>query len=111
MPSTNAHRLRSDPTDAEKRIWLYLRNKQLGGFRFRRQQPIGPYIVDFFCPHAKLIIEIDGGQHSPERDDKRTQWLESRGYRVVRFWNNDVLGNTEGVHAKLTEILFSDPPP
>lgn len=111
MASTRARQLRSNPTEAEKRIWHYLRDKQVGGFRFRRQQPIGPYIVDFFCPQAKLIVEIDGGQHSPERDDKRSRWLEGRGYRVIRFWNNDVLGNAEGVWTALTEVLRVYPPP
>ena len=111
MASTRARRLRSNPTEAEKPIWLHLRNKQLNGFRFRRQQPIGPYIVDFFCPQASLVIEIHGGQHSPERDDTRTRWLEERGYRVVRFWNNDVLGNAEGVWTALAELLREYSPP
>jgi very-short-patch-repair endonuclease len=74
---------------------------QLGGFRFRRQHPLGPYVVDFFCSEAKLIVEVDGGQHADE-SPTRAQWLEARGYRILRFWNNDVLGNTEGV---LLEIL------
>ncbi|HEY5209971.1 MAG TPA: endonuclease domain-containing protein [Stellaceae bacterium] len=111
MASRNARLLRKNPTDAEKRLWLYLRDKQLGGYRFRRQQPIGPYIVDFFCPQAGVIVEIDGGQHSPERDDKRTRWLEECGYRVIRFWNNDVLENTEGVWETLSAVLRDYPPP
>lgn len=96
MASPLARRLRSTATDAEIRLWSRLRRKQLDGFRFRRQHPIGPYVVDFFCPEAKLIVEVDGGQHADE-SDRRTRWLEERGYRVVRFWNNDVLANTEGV--------------
>jgi very-short-patch-repair endonuclease len=111
MASLNARRLRQNPTDAEKRLWRYLRGKQLGGHRFRRQQPIGPYVVDFFCPQIGVIIEIDGGQHSPEADDKRTRWLEGRGYRVVRFWNNEVLGNIEGVWTALATILREYLPP
>ncbi len=110
MPSLHARELRKNLTDAEARLWARLRFRQLDGFRFRRQQPIGPYIVDFSCPAAKLIIEVDGGQHATDqqRDDRRTRWLEARGYRVVRFWNNDVLGNTEGVLQTIQQAL---PPP
>jgi len=84
-----------------------LRRKQLGGFRFRRQQPIGAYVVDFFCPEAKLVIEVDGGQHSDQvaMDDIRSRWLEARGYRVIRFWNNEVLSNTEGVVLAILDAL------
>jgi very-short-patch-repair endonuclease len=113
MPSTFARQLRGTPTDAEIRLWSRLRRKQLDGFRFRRQQPIGPYIVDFFCPEAKLVIEVDGGQHNvdEEKDEKRTRWLEERGYRVIRFWNNDVLSNTDGVVLTVFEELRSCRPP
>ncbi len=113
MPSSNAQRLRTTPTDAEIRLWSYLRRKQLDGFRFRRQQPIGPYIVDFFCPAAKLIIEVDGGQHAvrEKADASRTRWLEERGYRVVRFWNNEVLANTDGVIWAILEAWRAYPPP
>jgi very-short-patch-repair endonuclease len=99
MASPNARTLRGNATDAERHLWFHIRRKQLSGFRFRRQQPMGPYIVDFFCPEASLIIEIDGGQHdeSAERDAVRMRWLEERGYRVLRFWNSDVLGNLDGV--------------
>jgi very-short-patch-repair endonuclease len=96
MPSRFARKLRNTPTDAEMRLWSRLRRKQLDGFRFRRQQPMGRYIVDFFCPEARLIVEVDGGQHADE-GPARSDWLTARGYRVIRFWNNDVLGNTEGV--------------
>ena len=80
------------------------------------RKPIGPYVVDFFCPHAKLVIEVDGGQHADDcaviRDDRRTRWLESRGYRVLRFWNNDVLQNLEGVWQLISiAIAKTDPPP
>ncbi len=99
MPSRLARRLRKTPTDAESRLWRRLRQKQLDGFRFRRQHPLGPYVADFFCAEARLIVEVDGGQHARalERDDARSRWLAARGYRVLRFWNNEVLGNTDGV--------------
>lgn len=92
------------PTDAELRLWVRLRRKQLDGFRFRRQQPIGRYVVDFFCPEAKLIVEVDGGQHADDTSE-RTRWLIDHGYRVIRFWNNDVLANTDGVLLKIREAL------
>jgi very-short-patch-repair endonuclease len=107
MASPLARSLRNAPTDAEIRLWAQLRRKQLGGFRFRRQQPIGAYVVDFFCPEAKLVIEVDGGQHSDQvaMDDIRSRWLEARGYRVIRFWNNEVLSNTEGVVLAILDAL------
>ncbi|HVA13484.1 MAG TPA: endonuclease domain-containing protein [Stellaceae bacterium] len=108
MASTFARKLRATPTDAEIRLWSRLRRKQLDGFRFRRQQPIGRYVVDFFCPEAKLIIEIDGGQHADE-DPARTDWLGSRGYRLIRFWNNEVLANTEGVLLMILNALREPP--
>jgi len=88
-----ARGLRSNPTDAEQRLWNRLRQRQLAGARFRRQQPIGPYVVDFVCQELRLVIEVDGGQHveNAAADDERTHWLEREGYRVVRFWNHDVL--------------------
>ena len=96
-----ARHLRRSQTDAEKRLWSKLRGHQLLGLQFRRQQPIGPFIVDFVCFAVALIVELDGGQHGEMaaslRDFERTKWLESRGYRVLRFWNNDVLLNTNGV--------------
>ncbi len=112
MVSPIARRLRQTPTEAEIRLWSRLRRKQLDGFRFRRQQPIGPYVVDFFCPEAALIVEVDGGQHawSETEDSARTRWLEARGYRVVRFWNNDVLGNTDGVLLSIRDALHGQPP-
>jgi len=99
---TTARNLRQNPTEAEKRLWSRLRRKQLGGYRFRRQSPIGGYVVDFVCPSRKIIIEVDGGQHSASRDADRTKWLEGEGYRVLRYWNHDVLENTDGV---LNDIL------
>jgi very-short-patch-repair endonuclease len=109
--SFTARKLRASPSDAEIRLWSRLRRRQLDGFRFRRQQPIGPYVVDFFCPEARLIVEADGGQHVDSKTDElRTRWLEARGYRVIRFWNNDVLANTEGVLLRILEALRASPP-
>ena len=93
----NAARLRRDSTDAEHRLWRNLRNRNLGGFKFRRQATIGPYIADFACVEAKLIVEADGGQHTVEGDARRTAYLEALGWKLVRFWNNDILQQTEAV--------------
>jgi len=91
--------------DAEFRLWCELRNGGLDGLRFRRQQPIGPYIVDFFCPAARLIVEIDGSQHASERhqarDAVRTEWLQAQGYAVVRFWTNEVMDELDAVCAAI----------
>jgi len=91
--------LRSSPTEAERRIWQHLRERQVEGFRFRRQRPIGAYIVDFICLEAKLIVELDGGQHADALayDGKRTAYLAGQGFTVVRFWNNQVLSEMQGV--------------
>ncbi len=94
MANQRARRLRKNPTDEERIVWQNLRLKRFGGYRFRRQHPIGPYIVDFICLERKLVVEIDGCQHGEERhigrDSRRTAWLESKGYRVIRIWNRDV---------------------
>jgi len=85
-------------TDVERRPWSVLRDRRLLGYKFRRQRPIGPFIVDFACIERRLVIEADGGQHADnEADARRTAWLERHGWRVVRFWNNDILLNAEGV--------------
>ena len=99
--------LRSNSTDAERNLWAHIRNRRLEGWKFRRQLPVGQYIVDFACPELRLIIEIDGGQHAEQviYDLSRTKILQSKGYRVVRFWNNEVLGNIEGVLEALTLTL------
>ena len=113
MANQRARRLRRNATGAEKTLWSLLRRKQLAGYRFRRQVPLGPYIVDLACLSARLVIEVDGGQHarSVDRDKHRTQWLEARGYRVLRFWNNDVLGNPDGVLQNILHALGEETPP
>ena len=103
----SARHLRKQLTDAERRLWYLLRRKQLAGFRFRRQAPIGRYIADFACFAERLIIEVDGGQHADAQayDEARTAWLDSEGFRVLRFWNNDVLGNQEAVLQTILDAL------
>jgi very-short-patch-repair endonuclease len=101
-----ARRLRRDETDAERRLWYRLRSRQIEGAKFVRQERIGPYVVDFACRERRLIVEVDGGQHATDpRDAVRDQWLSDRGYRVLRFWNNDVLANTEGVLETIAAAL------
>lgn len=96
-----ARRLRKESTDAEKLLWRYLRRKSLFGLKFRRQEQIGDYIVDFVCYERKLIIELDGGHHNQdetkENDKKRQSWLETQNFKVIRFWNSEVLKNINGV--------------
>jgi len=106
--------LRRQGTHSERVLWQKLRNKQLTGVKFRRQQPIGKYIVDFVSFDKKVIIEIDGGQHNEDRivgqDEIRTAWLNSQGFRVIRFWNNEVLDNLEGVLFQIQAVLDIDTP-
>jgi very-short-patch-repair endonuclease len=108
-----AKKLRNDPTDAEKRLWNAIRVKSLG-VKFRRQAAIGSYIVDFVCFEKRLIIEVDGGQHCRNQEDiKRDEWLRNQGFKVLRFWNPDVLKSLEGVEQRIVEHLKSplpDPP-
>ncbi len=110
-----ARQLRKNLTDAEKILWKGLRSKQINNYKFRRQSPIGKYIVDFVCFEKKLIIELDGGQHSEQvnYDQERSQWLESQGFQVLRFWNNDVLKNTNSILEQITKLLppHLSPPP
>ncbi len=103
-----ARKLRRTSTDVERKLWHRIRDKQLADFRFRRQRPIGKYIVDFICLEAKLIVELDGGQHADSvvNDEKRTAFLLSLGYCVLRFWNNEVLENMDGVLERLRENLL-----
>lgn len=105
-----ARQLRNASTDAERLLWTHLRARQLEGFRFRRQVPIAGYIADFVCQQAKFIIELDGGQHSEQReyDAVRTSKLELPGYRVSRYWNHDVVQSTSGVLADILRELTRD---
>ncbi len=103
--SPHAAPMRREPTEAEQALWLQLRGRRLGGYKFRRQWTIWPYLADFCCLEAKLIVEVDGGQHSEEADAARTAALRSQGFRIIRFWNNDVLENMDGVPAVILEAL------
>ena len=98
-------------TDAEKKLWQYIRKEQINGLKFRRQQPIGPYIADFICQPIKLIIELDGGQHNENEnikyDEKRTEYLQNAGYIVLRIWNNEIFQNIESVVEKIIETANS----
>ena len=104
--------LRKRPTETEKLLWRYLRSKQIDGFKFRRQQPIDNYVVDFVCFDNKIVIEVDGGQHAvdKEKDIERDNYLKKHGFKVLRFWNNDVLTNIGGVLEKIRENCLSHPP-
>lgn len=107
-----ARQLRRDMTDAERALWHTLRGKQLGGHRFRRQHPIGPCVVDFVCLEAKLIAEIDGGQHNAaDADQARDATLKAAGNRLLRFWNNDVLSNAADVCEAILAALGPHPSP
>ena len=105
----NSRQLRKNMTPQEKRLWSAIRNRQFFGYRFRRQFPIGQYIVDFICREKKIIIEIDGGQHKEDikiyYDNKRTEYLTTEGYKVIRFWNNEIDKNLVGVYEKLKEVF------
>ena len=101
-----ARELRSTMTDAEQRLWHYLRLRQLAGHRFRRQCPVGPYIADFACLERRLIVELDGGQHAGSAQDRcRDAYLHRCGFRVLRFWNNFVFDNPEGVLSEIDRAL------
>ena len=105
-----ARYLRKNMTNAEASLWHHLRNRALMGCKFRRQHPVGPYIVDFACIERKLVVELDGGQHvDAPADAARTRWIEANGYRVLRFWNNDALVQQQVVLAVIFEAL--DVPP
>ena len=107
-----ARRLRRDQTDAERALWFRLRDRRLNELKFRRQMPIKSYVVDFCCESARLIIELDGGQHAERgiEDTKRTADLEAYGYLVLRFWNNDVLSNIDGVLKTIVATVSHVPP-
>jgi very-short-patch-repair endonuclease len=107
-----ARQMRAQPTDAERVLWQRLRHDiALAGSHFRRQAVVGPFIVDFASRKARIVIELDGGQHSQESDASRQRQIEAAGYRVLRFWNNDVLGNLDGVLAEIQSALTPTPDP
>ena len=108
MPTSYARQLRQNATDAETALWRILRSTQ---FKFRRQQPIGPYIADFVCFGPKLIVECDGGQHADNQADiVRDAWFAGQGFRTLRFWNHEILSNREGVVSVILDALASPSP-
>ena len=102
-----ARRLRREQTEWEHNLWTRLRRRQLKGIKFRRQHPIGPFFADFFCPEAKLVIEIDGSQHADElaRDESRTEFLRDAGYEVLRFWNHEIRSEIDTVVQRIGDAL------
>ena len=102
-----ARELRGNQTDAERRLWTHLRASRFKDYKFRRQHPIGPFITDFCCPSHLLVIELDGGQHGGDgdRDARRTRYLEAQGYRVIRFWDNELTEGIESVLLRVHEVL------
>ena len=100
-------------TEAERRVWQILRSEQIKGYKFRRQVPIGRYIADFVCHEARLIVEVDGGQHgrSSPPEAERSEFQQNEGYRIFRFWNNEVLSSLDGVHQTIAENCAASPPP
>ena len=108
-----ARRLRKNQTDAERRLWLQLCSRRLSGFKFRRQHPIGPYVVDFVCLEKKLVIELDGGQHIDRivDDNRRTEFLRRHGFKVMRFWDNEFLKETTSVLDAIYNELNKSPSP
>ena len=110
--TNRARRLRRNSTIAELRLWNRLRSRSIAGCKFVRQEPIGPYIVDLVCRERRLVIEVDGGQHTTDpRDGVRQKWLIDRRYRVLRFWNNEVLRNMDGVLETISSALQAEMPP
>ena len=107
-----ARKLRKNMSDAEQLLWRHLRDRQLGGYKFRRQHPIGTFVVDFVCLEKELVIEVDGGQHAKqlEPDVKRSDYLKEKGYRILRFWNNEVLQERESVLSVILSFLNEGPP-
>ena len=114
MANQRARALRTNQTDAERKLWRELRQLKPLGFHFRRQVPIDHFIVDFACYSARLVIEVDGGQHNfaegLQADKQRDAHMGQRGFRVLRFWNNDVMGNLEGVMYQISNALSAQPP-
>jgi len=113
MSLQSARRLRRVMTEAERLLWSRLRDRRLGGLKFRRQAPLGPYVLDFFCEELRLVVEVDGSQHADrtEHDAKRTEWLEAHRCRVLRFWNNDVMQQTDSVLEAIRAAACGAPHP
>jgi very-short-patch-repair endonuclease len=110
MASEIARKLRENQTEAERRLWLALRDRRLVGYKFRRQRPIGPFVVDFVSIRHRLVVEVDGSQHfDSEADAHRTAWLERHGWRVIRIWNNEVSHNPNGVAEYILNALQTRP--
>ena len=111
----HSRQLRTAMTDAERLLWRHLRGSQLNGHKFRRQHPVGTYIADFACLERRLIVEVDGGQHNGSAHDlARDSWLEDQGWRVLRFWNNEVLAHAEGMMTQIAQacaLAGTAPPP
>jgi very-short-patch-repair endonuclease len=114
MPNYRARELRWNMTMGERRLWALLRRKRIAGYRFRRQATLDPYIADFFCPKARLVVELDGVTHSTDeevlRDEKRTRWLEAHGCHVIRFWNREVFERPREVMDAICRALEECPP-
>lgn len=110
-PHPNARVLRKDMPSAEQRLWYFIRKKQLGGFRFRRQHTIGPFAADFACVEARLVVELDGDQHgrggAPSRDQRRNAFMENEGWTVLRFWNHEVYDNINGVLETILDVAIN----
>jgi very-short-patch-repair endonuclease len=110
LPRDRARRLRAKTTETERLLWKRLRTIDISGSHFRRQIAIGPYVADFACMAARLIIELDGSQHNTDarklQDERRTRWLEAEGFRVIRFWNNDLAHNMDGVLETIYAALY-----
>jgi very-short-patch-repair endonuclease len=102
-----ARELRQSGTDAERKLWYQLRAGRLNGLKFRRQHPIPPYIVDFYCEAKKLVVELDGSQHNEEVDRDRSRFLESRGLKILRYWDNEVLQQMDAVLEAIVDIAQS----
>ena len=112
VTTATARRLRRNQTNAEKLLWSRLRARQLNGVKFRRQFPLPPFVADFCCEAARLVVEVDGGQHAEagKSEQARTESIEGRGYRVIRFWNSDVLSNIDGVLEEISKWTVSPSP-
>ena len=112
-PTARSRELRNNATEAERKLWQHISGRKLGGTRFNRQFPIGQFICDFVSREKRIVIELDGGQHSQAiaYDERRTRFLNAQGYRVIRFWNSEVLDNIEGVLTRIMQVLDNTPSP